>query len=126
MRTKLTWTVIAALVMVAACDAPAPEVDGLRGPALEARLTNQRITLSAPNTSRKVTIDLRAGGVGTATLAQRQSIFWTVEEDRLCVGRTQSNLDCARTAIAGNRITVRFARGNAGGSEELSGTLSPL
>ena len=116
---------LAASVLVA-CEPAGPVAESLSGDALKARLTDQRITLTEAGSPRRATIDLRSGGKGTATLATAEPVFWEVRGAELCIGDAPDDLDCARTAISGDRITIRWRGERTGRPRQLSGVLSSL
>ena len=111
---------------LAACEPAGPVAESLSGDALEARLTDQRITIWEAGSPRRATIDLRSGGMGMATLASAAPVFWQVRGAELCIGDAPDDLDCARTAISGDRITIRWRGERTGRPRQLSGVLSPL
>lgn len=125
-RIRMMAAAVAGLAL-AACDAPQSGVvaEDLSGAALEARLTDQRITIWEGGLPQRATIDLRPGGTGIATLERPEPIMWEVQGVQLCIAEAGDTPECARTAINGDRITVRWSSAR-GGQRQLSGVLSPL
>lgn len=118
-----------ALGFLQACDVPSgPVAEPLNGAQLEARLSDHKLTLWRAGTRKQVIISLRANGTGTAAFlpgSDRREIKWDIRAAQLCIAYPQDALECARPAISGNNITVRFtSRTNRFG--QFSGTISPI
>ncbi len=132
------------LFLAAACTAPdtsneilaqelglkgQPAEEGLTGKALQERLSGQRLTLVNPARDRAVWMDLDAGGTGTTTALRDGKIIgskplrWRVSGGQLCAADKGDPLDCARVAMSGNNVTLRWTSG--GRSRILAGTIGP-
>lgn len=127
---KRAILVALAFGVLQACDTPSGQLiaEPLSGARLEARLSGQKLTFWRAGERAYGVIFLRPGGTGSAEVrpsGSQKEIYWKVRAAQLCIADVGDALDCARPAISGNNITVRFER-RRGGLGVLSGTLAPI
>ena len=124
-----------ALVGLAACDVPpgGAVAEDLEGSALQARLSNKALRLWERGSPREVIFVLRRNGTGQArfvaeggVLVRQEAILWGIEGRKLCITAGPGERDCARPAISGDNITVRFNNERTGAARAVSGKIVPF